>query len=263
MKINRITDRRKLAAYFRQDLNIHFYSLGDLDDFYWPNTICLGIESSRGVEAVSTIYRGDRLPVLLVFSDPGKLSHEYINQLIYYLPDQVYAHLSPDLERYFQNEFNVTEIGDHFKMKLENPDILTKIETKSLQQLSKHDLPEMIDLYKSSYPGNAFDPRMVLTGLYFGYRLEGRIVSAGGVHVYSEKYKVAALGNITTHPDHRNQGLAKMVTAKICQALAGKVEFIGLNVKCSNLAAIKLYQALGFKISNKYGEFSLKKAQKT
>jgi len=84
-------------------------------------------------------------------------------------------------------------------------------------------------------------------------------VCVAGVHVYSSRYRVSALGNITTHPDHRNQGYARLATRHLCHDLLEEVDYIGLNVKADNLPAIRLYQSLGFKIVRKYGEFSLKK----
>ena len=55
---------------------------------------------------------------------------------------------------------------------------------------------------------------MLETGKYFGIRREGILVSVAGIHVYSPEYDVAALGNITTHPDFRGQGLGRKVTAR-------------------------------------------------
>lgn len=102
---------------------------------------------------------------------------------------------------------------------------------------------------------------MLLTGQYFGVRHHGRLVSIAGVHVYSASYRVAALGNITTHPDERGKGFARAVTARLCQHLAESVDFIGLNVKSDNQPALALYQTLGFRISAEYGEFSLQKRE--
>jgi predicted GNAT family acetyltransferase len=116
-----------------------------------------------------------------------------------------------------------------------------------------------MELYQGSYPEHAFDPQMLRTGKYYGCRVGGVLVSAAGVHVYSSRYRVAALGNITTHLEHRNRGYARLVTRSLCHDLLKEVDFIGLNVKADNLPAIRLYQSLGFKISRKYGEFSLKK----
>ena len=73
------------------------------------------------------------------------------------------------------------------------------------------------------------------------------LVSVAGVHVYSPQYKVAALGNITTRPDARGQGLGTAVTARLCQELlrAG-MECVGLNVKADNQGAVACYEKIGF-----------------
>ncbi len=263
MDLRIIRDRQALAAYFRQNISLHAYSLGDLDDFYWPNVTCIGLESASGLVEVSVLYQGGGLPVLLAFSHSGKMNEDYFSQISSLLPDQFYAHLSPKLEKYFLEICQVEVHGDHYKMELQFPDFTSIGEIENICQLSEDDLPEMLDLYQSSYPGNAFDPRMVLTEQYFGYREAGNLVCVGGVHVYSREFKVAALGNITTHPDFRNRGLGRRVTAAICSSLYERVNFIGLNVQCDNLPAINLYRSLGFTISSKYGEYSYKKALKS
>ena len=96
---------------------------------------------------------------------------------------------------------------------------------------------------------------MLATQQYFGIRIGGQLVSAGGIHVYSSQYSVAALGNIATHPAHRRRGYGKAVTARICQSVSKAVDRIGLNVKADNHNAITCYERLGFEIIATYGEF--------
>lgn len=84
-----------------------------------------------------------------------------------------------------------------------------------------------------------------------------------GVHVYLQLYTVAALGNITTHPQFRGQELAKVVCAKLCQVLLQKVEQIGLNVKADNKSAITCYTKLGFEAIATYEEYSFELKQIT
>ena len=72
--------------------------------------------------------------------------------------------------------------------------------------------------------------------------------------MYSTVYRVAAIGNVTTHPNYRNRGLAKAVTAALCQSLVGVVDHIGLNVKQENFAAVECYRQLGFKVCGLYHE---------
>ena len=254
-----LTDRQELANYFRQDIHQDFYSLGDLDDFYWPNTTYLGRKTRSGINNVVVIYQGDDLPVLLAFDRTREMDRSFFDTLIPLLPENFYAHLSTGLEDYFSDSHTTREFGDHFKMALQDPAKLAIPGLDKIDHLTANDLPELNELYNLSYPGNAFDSRMILSEMYFGFRHGGQLVSAGGIHVYSRRFKVAALGNITTHPYFRNQGFGRQVAARICQELLKSVDIIGLNVRVDNMAAIHLYQSLGFIISSKYGEFSFKK----
>src|SRR5947208_10651053 len=99
---------------------------------------------------------------------------------------------------------------------------------------------------------------MLETGFYFGIHRGDVLMSVAGVHVFSQRYKVAALGNIATHPDARGQGLATTTTARLCQELlrAG-IEHIGLNVRADNRGAIACYEKIGFERVAGYGEYTL------
>jgi predicted GNAT family acetyltransferase len=99
---------------------------------------------------------------------------------------------------------------------------------------------------------------MLETGFYFAIRRGGSLVSVAGVHVCSPQYRVAALGNITTRPDFRGQGLATAVTARLCQELrSAGIESIGLNVHAGNPGALACYQKIGFERVADYGESTL------
>ena len=259
MNLINLRDKKLLAEYFRKDPFLHLYSLGDLDDFFWLKTTCYGVLTGKSVDKVVLVYHGGAIPVLLALSQPGQLEKEYINQLILLLPDQFYAHLSPGLEELFSTRYTISDYGGHYKMGLQDPSLIEKVNTENTYPLTEIDLEEIQSLYQSSYPDNAFDPRMLLTRQYIGYRRDGSLLSVGGVHVYSPAYRVAALGNITTRPEYRNQGLGRAVTAQLCLSLQENVDVIGLNVKQENSPALSLYRSLGFEISAEYGEFSLKK----
>jgi predicted GNAT family acetyltransferase len=129
-------------------------------------------------------------------------------------------------------------------------------------RLTERDRDDLVRLYDDSYPGNWFDPQMLETGQYFGVRVDGRLVSVAGVHVYSEHYRVAAVGNIVTHPAYRNRGYATLVTARLCQSLLEKIDHIGLNVKSDNAPALACYTRLGFEIVAPYGEFTIERKEK-
>jgi GNAT superfamily N-acetyltransferase len=233
--------------------------LGDLDDFFWPKTTFYGKIRGQAVSHVATLYFGRGLPILLVLGPEGFFTSGYCHSLAPRLPDQFYAHFSPGLEDHFQRDYEIIGYGEHFKMSLIDAAALGDISPESCHRLDNSHLPELEELYSLSYPGNAFDPDMVLTGKCYGCSHRGKLVSVGGVHVYSLAYQVAALGNITTLPEYRNKGYGKIVTSCLCRDLLQDVKYIGLNVKADNIPALQLYRSLGFHIDGKYGEFSLKK----
>jgi predicted GNAT family acetyltransferase len=124
-------------------------------------------------------------------------------------------------------------------------------------QFSPEDQPALETLYAAAYPGNWFAPRMLQTGCYYGIREGDSILCVAGVHVYSPAYRVAALGNVTTHPAWRGRGLGTAACAKLCTMLLEQgVDRIGLNVKADNHAAITSYTRLGFTKVAEYGEFT-------
>jgi ribosomal protein S18 acetylase RimI-like enzyme len=98
---------------------------------------------------------------------------------------------------------------------------------------------------------------MVQTGFYTGIWQGGELVAASGIHVVSVSEGVAALGNVTSLPALRGQGLARSSCARLIRAMHEQgIGHIGLNVSASNAAAIKLYQNLGFTTVAEYDEWS-------
>jgi ribosomal protein S18 acetylase RimI-like enzyme len=173
------------------------------------------------------------------------------------LPRRFYAHLTEGTATALTQDYRITSHGAHHKMGLTDLSRLDGMDGSEAVPLTTTDTDELQALYAASYPGNWFVPRMLQTGFYFGVRRGTQLVSVAGVHVYSQKYKVAALGNITTRPEFRGQGLATVVTTRLCQELrrAG-IQSIGLNVKADNRGAIACYEKIGFKHVADYGEFS-------
>jgi predicted GNAT family acetyltransferase len=145
----------------------------------------------------------------------------------------------------------------HDKMALVDATKLDIVDTAGVVQLTAEDHEEISALYAASYPGNWFDMRMLETGHYYGLRDGGELLSIAGIHVYSPRYRIAALGNITTHPKARGRGYAARVTAKLCRELLHTVDHIGLGVKSDNIGAIACYTRLGFTQVGQYNEYAL------
>jgi ribosomal protein S18 acetylase RimI-like enzyme len=251
-------DRDAIAAWLRRDPFLHLYAIGDLDDFFWPYTQWYALVDGGEIRQAILCYTGAPMLILhaLTGDSPGEM-RELLRSVLHLLPRRIYTHLSAKLADVFADQYDVEPHGAYDKMALVDPRPLDLIDTSAVVQLRPADLTEIAAFYDAAYPGNWFDPRMLETGHYYGIRQDGALLSVAGVHVYSPHYRVAALGNITTHPAARGRGLATLVTAKLCQELRRNVDHIGLNVRADNASAIACYTKLGFRNIAEYGEYAL------
>jgi ribosomal protein S18 acetylase RimI-like enzyme len=207
------------------------------------------------VAALTLLYDAPGLPCLLalerhdVDAARGLLQH-----VQHELPQPFYAHFSPGLADVL-GERGRERRGPYLKMTLRD---LVDVDMPPVTRLTIADLDPLRELYARAYPGNWFDPRMLETGEYFGERIGGVLVGVAGIHVFSPQYGVAALGNITTDPAYRGQGIARRTTAALCRSLRQQVDTVSLNVAATNEAAIKVYESLGFEHSAPYEEWNVR-----
>ncbi|MDZ4721328.1 MAG: GNAT family N-acetyltransferase [Roseiflexaceae bacterium] len=248
-------DRATIADVLRQNAAMRLYELGDLDDFFWPSTTWYALADDVQIYELALAYNAGDLLILLAHPTTSTVNMRMLLESIrHLLPRRFYSHLGPDLADVLQG-YSASSHGLHDKMALINDSQLDQFDTSAVVQLRPGDQAEVQEFYRTSYPGNWFDPRMLETGQYYGYREQGQLLSAAGVHVYSASQRVAALGNITTHPAARGRGLATIVTARLCKELCATVDQIGLNVRSDNQAAINCYRRLGFERIGAYEEF--------
>jgi ribosomal protein S18 acetylase RimI-like enzyme len=235
-------DRAVLAELLARDPVLHAYQLGDLDDFFWPYTSWY-----RRDDQVALLYHGVEPPTLLAFAAPERTDDlaALLVEAAPVLPAGLWAHLSPGLEATVARWYEVTDSAPHHRMALTDARRLARVSPAG-QVLDRADLPALHVLYAAAYPGNWFDPRMLDTGQYVGIRAGGGLVAVAGVHVWSPTWRVAALGNVTTHPQARGRGLAAAAVAALCARLRDTVEHVTLNVRADNTAAVRLYARLGF-----------------
>ena len=254
MKTICLHSKKQIEAFLRKNVYLNIYAIGDLDDFFWQHTAYYALKDGNEIRAIVLLYAELPLPTVHAISEQEGVMQELLQSIYHILPSSFNAHLSPGVGQVFKERYEIRSYGKHYKMALKDESLMYDVDCSQVVRLSKDDLDEIFRLYKAGYPGNWFDPRMLETKQYFGIRLADKLVSIAGIHVYSEEYRVAALGNIVTHPDYRGNGFGKSVTARLCQSLSASVDHIGLNVKADNAMAISLYERVGFEIVSPYYE---------
>jgi predicted GNAT family acetyltransferase len=260
MKLVFLHDKSQIEAFLLKHRHLNFYHLGDLDDFFWPYTTWYALEEGGEIKALNLFYSGIVPAVLLGIENNNREEMKTLLETSLPLfPAHFYAHFSPGLEKILEESYSLDHHGEHYKMNLVDLSKLDEVDTSTVIPLTTENLEEINALYQASYPGNWFDSRMLETGQYVGIREDGTLVSVAGIHVYSPIYKIAAIGNITTHLEKRGQGLGTIATAGLCKKLLKTVDAIGLNVRSDNTPAIRVYEKIGFEAVATYSEWMVNK----
>jgi ribosomal protein S18 acetylase RimI-like enzyme len=256
-----LDDRALIAAFCRRRPAVHAYELGDLDDFFWPHTRWFGWKQGDSLLQLSLLYTENELPVLLAFSEEPLQSMELLlAELLPSLPRRVYAHLTPSLLDTVGSRYGVSMEGRHLKMGLARHDLLFEVDEATV--LAAADLAEVEAFYAEAYPSTWFVPRMLESGRYVGLLEDDRLVCVAGVHVWSQAWRVAALGNVATLPSHRRRGLAQAACSHLCRLLLDDgIDTIALNVRADNAPAIAAYTMLGFEPVAQYEEALLEESR--
>jgi RimJ/RimL family protein N-acetyltransferase len=251
-------EKDEIAACLRRNGPARFYELGDLDDFDWLHTRWFGMRTDGVLDEVVLLYTEPVVPVLLAIADAAdRPMRALLDAIVDTLPPTLYAHATPSLVPVLERRFRVVGPQPHVKLALTRTDLLGACAVDA-EQLRPDDLDEIEAFYRAAYPDTWFSPRMLATGRYVGIRRDGRLACVAGVHVYSPTWRVAALGNVATHPRHRGKGLAQGACARLCELLLHDgIETIALNVRRDNAAARTAYARLGFEQVAEYIEASL------
>ncbi len=117
----------------------------------------------------------------------------------------------------------------------------------SFFSLAKTDVDELATITKDFKDG--WNAQMLLDGIESGnllgttYKLEGRIV---GFVTYSVNQDFAEIDDIFVVKEYRQKSIASNLLQDLIEKLKDKTQKIFLEVRTSNVSAIKLYKKFGF-----------------
>jgi predicted GNAT family acetyltransferase len=117
--------------------------------------------------------------------------------------------------------------------------------TEDIVTLTDADAPEMLALATLTEPG-PFLARTHAMGRFLGIRIGARLAAMAGERFRFPGY--TEVSGVCTHPDFRGRGLARRLSAAVAANIEARGERPFLHAWKTNLAAITLYESLGFGI---------------
>jgi len=121
---------------------------------------------------------------------------------------------------------------------------ITAVEKFPYEDLNSSHAEEMLALVELTKPG-PFGRRTWEMGSYIGIHRDGQLVAMAGERLRLPGY--TEVSAVCTHPEHRGLGYATSLVSTLIRKIIERNEIPFLHVAADNIAAISVYEKLGFK----------------
>jgi len=247
-QVRKLTDKNEILRFLERDRRYAAYAIGDLEEPFWEQCRWFGAESGGQLRALVLLFTGLDPHALFLMGETAGLAVVLGSAL---RPRRPYITCREKHLPAVRAFYDLTPPEPMVRMVL-RPEIFRPVETRSVSshvralRLGPAWTGQLERLYALGQ-GNAFSPYQVALGVFYGVAYRGQLLAAAGTHLVSPTYRVAAVGNVFTHPEHRRQGYATVCTSRVVEELLGRgIDTIVLNVRQDNHPAIRIYERLGF-----------------
>jgi RimJ/RimL family protein N-acetyltransferase len=234
------TDRVLLRAFLERDRLFAAYAICDLGDREFGRTRW-GVATDEGaVIAVGLEYSGATPQPLFVMG-----RNDGVSAILRDIVRPRAAYLAAAAE-------SLPAVAQHYRVDPGPPMIRMWVDRARfrpvpgpVERLLPVEIGELNRLYQLGFA--AWLPSSTIAeGVYYGIRINGRLVSAAGTHVISREARLAVVGNVLTHALHRGRGYATATTSAVTGELLRYCDQVVLNVRADNPPAIQAYRKLGY-----------------
>ncbi|AZO20763.1 GNAT family N-acetyltransferase [Mesorhizobium sp. M1E.F.Ca.ET.045.02.1.1] len=119
------------------------------------------------------------------------------------------------------------------------------VSDERVQRLTRDDAAEMLALASLTRPG-PFTLEALSLGEFWGVKIDGRLAAMAGERMKQPGY--TELSGVCSHPDFRGGGLARLLSLFVANRIMARREVPYLHAYASNVAAVGLYQSIGFRL---------------
>ncbi|HYO43720.1 MAG TPA: GNAT family N-acetyltransferase [Candidatus Limnocylindrales bacterium] len=248
LAVRSTVDRVLLREFLERDRLFAAYAICDLAEREFPRTRWGVARSGDEVVSVAMEYSGLTPQPMFVMGHPDGIA-AVLKDVV--RPRAAYVAAKAD---------SLPAVAQHYKVEA-GPEMIrmwvdratfspVTAHVERLLPVETHDLNRLYQLgFAAWLPSSA-----IAEGVYYGIRVNGRLVAAAGTHVVSREAGLAVVGNVLTHADHRGRGYAKAATSAVTAELLRYCDQVVLNVRVDNPPAIAAYRRLGYQDHSRFEE---------
>jgi ribosomal protein S18 acetylase RimI-like enzyme len=240
-QVNTLSDKEQILSFLQQDRLYAAYAIGDLEPSLFAHCQWFGAENDGQVKALALFFTGLNPSALFTMRDTDGLAAILASAL---RPERAYFTCREKHLPVVRAFYALDEVEEMLRMAI-TPADFRPVAGQTIKLDISH-LDALRQLYQLG-GGDAFAPYQLRDGVYYGVEVGGQLVSVAGTHLVSPAFGVAAVGNISTHPNHRRRGYATACTSHVLEELLTQGLDVVLNVNLKNAEAIRVYERLGFR----------------
>jgi ribosomal protein S18 acetylase RimI-like enzyme len=234
------TDRAALRSFLTQDRLYAAYAICDLEEREFNRTRWGAAYEGDELVAVGLEYTGPTPQPLFVMGSSDGIA-AVLRDVI--RPRAAYIAARSGMLPAIEAHYRVDPGPEMVRMWVDRAHFRPYPAT--VQRLLPVEIGELNRLYQLGF-ASWLPSTAIADGVYYGMRVNGRLIAAAGTHVVSPTARLAVVGNVLTHTDFRGRGFATAVTGAVTAELLRTCDQVVLNVRADNPPAINAYRHLGY-----------------
>ncbi len=234
------SDRGLLRAFLEQDRLLSAYAICDLEEREFGRTRWGAAFEGEDLVAIGLEYTGPTpQPVFVLGRADGV--EAILRDVI--RPRAAYIAVRPSILAAVEAHYRVDPGPQMVRMWVDRAHFRPYPAT--VQRLLPVEIGELNKLYQLGF-ASWLPATAIADGVYYGMRVNDRLIAAAGTHVISPGARLAVVGNVLTHVEFRGRGFATAVTGAVTADLLRTADQVVLNVRADNPPAINAYRRLGY-----------------